>query len=413
MEFKGVTLTAEVADEEAARETGLKFRKSLGHNEGMLFVFADSQPRNFWMKDTPIPLSIAFLDGQGAILNLEEMEPNTETFHSSTGPAQYALEMNKGWFTAHGAQPGDRIPGVLDAPPDREAAQKPPYSLDAFQLAWGKSQVKQMLKDRPEMASYVREGDDLWNWTVRQFAGEYIKGGVQWDSSNPSGDWDSIADGANPTKGKKACIQVSPNHASKTLNAGKLKTGPILWWEMAQELGNLRNRPIFDAINSDAKAGRFGRTDYAFECMAVEDIVTNHYGHEFFYDVWSPNCQKLSLKPMDQDFTDHMGPSVGDGWSREDFVKAFQDVPKPNADQGQTDFQKFIAKDLANHYKWYVALYDKYAPDVFTKKGLPIPPDKPSEETEKKFLDEIAPPVPTSTITPKDLKAMDSIPPPP
>ncbi len=413
LEVKGTTVTAEVANETADREMGLRFRKSLGKDEGMLFVFAAPQTLNFWMKDAPTPLGIAFLDEKGTILSLDEMEPNTETVHPSKGPAQFALEMNKGWFAAHGAQPGDQVAGILNAPPDAESSQKPPYTLDAFQLAWGKSQLQQMLKDRPAMAKYMKEGDGLWGWTVRQFAGEYAKGGVQWDPANPRGDFDSMAEGANPSKGRKAYIQDSPNYAIKTFHAGKPKTGMVLWWEAALELCNLQNRPLFDAIDGEARAGRIGRTDYAFEMMAAEDLVTNRNAYHFFYDVWKPNCEKLSLRPMDDDFTGRFGSTVSDGGSQGNFLEAFKNQLKPNTAPGQTDFKNLVAQDFAHHYQWYVSIYDKYAPDVFTKKGLPIPPDKPSEEIEKKFLDQIAPVAPTPTVSAEDKKAMDSIPPPP
>lgn len=413
LSLRGIPITAEVANEGAARTTGLRLRKSLGKNEGMLFVFAVPQPLSFWMKDTTLPLSIAFLDEKGTILSLDEMEPLSETPHSPKGLAQFALEMNKGWFTANGAKPGDRIDGVLDAPPDREADEKPPYALDAFQLAWGKAQLQQMLKDRPAMAPYVKEGDDLWDWTVRQFAGQYLKEGVEWDPGNPGGDFDSTAVGPNPSKGRKAFIQISPNYAIKTFHTGKPKTGPVLWWEAALEFCNLQNRYLFDSIDADARAGRIGRTDDAFEYMAVEDIVTNRNAYRFFYNVWVPNCRKLSLKPMDEDFAGRFGSTVGAGWDREDFARAFKNILKPEPDPGSTDYQKFIVKDFLNHYHWYLSLYDKYAPDVFTKKGLPIPPAGPSEEVEKKFLDQIAPVVPTHTVSAEDRKAMDELPPPP
>jgi uncharacterized membrane protein (UPF0127 family) len=105
-------IRAEVASTDPMREKGLMFRHSLGGNQGMVFLFDDSQQECMWMKNTLIPLSVAFMDEQGRILNIEDMAPQTETNHCSRGGARYALEMNLGWFTAHGVRPGMTIQGI-------------------------------------------------------------------------------------------------------------------------------------------------------------------------------------------------------------------------------------------------------------------------------------------------------------
>jgi uncharacterized membrane protein (UPF0127 family) len=115
----GKSITVEVANTIGTRQQGLMFRNSLGKDNGMLFVFPDSLPRNFWMKNATIPLSIAFLDSQGVILNIvDEMKPLTDTLYPSQGNAQFALEMTTGWFKAEGIKPGAAIPEVLKAPQD-------------------------------------------------------------------------------------------------------------------------------------------------------------------------------------------------------------------------------------------------------------------------------------------------------
>jgi uncharacterized protein len=106
----------EVANQEATRETGLMFRHEMDWDNGMLFVFDDSAQRYFWMKNTLIPLSIAFIDDKGTILNILEMPPQTEQTFPSYGPAKFALEMNAGWFTKNGLKAGDVVEGVLTAP---------------------------------------------------------------------------------------------------------------------------------------------------------------------------------------------------------------------------------------------------------------------------------------------------------
>jgi uncharacterized membrane protein (UPF0127 family) len=120
LSIKGHKLMAEVATTEAERAKGLMNRFSLQPDHGMLFVFKQPQPQAFWMKNTYVPLSIAFVDAGGRILNIEDMAPRTENPHPSRGLALYALEMRKGWFAAHGIEAGDRVEGVEKSPPARE-----------------------------------------------------------------------------------------------------------------------------------------------------------------------------------------------------------------------------------------------------------------------------------------------------
>ena len=91
-------------------------RERLGANRGMLFVFPDLDRPCMWMKNTLIPLSVAFLDEQGAVINIEDMAPQTETGHCAKAPARFALEMTQGWFRSHGISAGGRIQGVERAP---------------------------------------------------------------------------------------------------------------------------------------------------------------------------------------------------------------------------------------------------------------------------------------------------------
>jgi uncharacterized membrane protein (UPF0127 family) len=105
-------LVAEVAATPQQREIGLMHRFSLKPDHGMVFVFATSEPLGFWMRNTYIPLSIAFIGANGAILNIEDMAPQDDSTHWSTGAAQYALEMRKGWFAEHGIRAGDRVEGL-------------------------------------------------------------------------------------------------------------------------------------------------------------------------------------------------------------------------------------------------------------------------------------------------------------
>jgi uncharacterized membrane protein (UPF0127 family) len=112
-------LKVEVAADDAQRERGLMFRKSLPREEGMLFVFDDPGYYAMWMKNTLIPLSVAFVDRHGVILNIADMEPQTLDTHIAAGPALYAIETNKGWFAAHRIAAGDKVTGLPNASPNR------------------------------------------------------------------------------------------------------------------------------------------------------------------------------------------------------------------------------------------------------------------------------------------------------
>ena len=105
-------LSVEVASTPGTRETGLMDRFSLQSDHGMLFVFEAPQPLAFWMKNTYIPLSIAFVDRNGRILNIEDMRPQDEATHWSKGQALYAIEMRQGWFAARGIAAGDVVTGL-------------------------------------------------------------------------------------------------------------------------------------------------------------------------------------------------------------------------------------------------------------------------------------------------------------
>jgi uncharacterized membrane protein (UPF0127 family) len=109
-------IEAEVAANDPHRAQGLMHRRSMPANHGMLFVFAQAARHCMWMRHTYLPLSVAFLDEQGRILNIEEMQPETEDNHCAVKDARFALEMNRGWFSAKGIKAGARIGGVDKSP---------------------------------------------------------------------------------------------------------------------------------------------------------------------------------------------------------------------------------------------------------------------------------------------------------
>jgi uncharacterized membrane protein (UPF0127 family) len=105
-------IRAEVAADMGTRSRGLMFRQSLAPNAGMVFVFDEASLHCMWMKNTLIPLSVAFLDERGTIINIENMAPQTEETHCAARPARYALEMDRGWFATRGIKPGTKLGGM-------------------------------------------------------------------------------------------------------------------------------------------------------------------------------------------------------------------------------------------------------------------------------------------------------------
>ncbi|NJD89839.1 MAG: DUF192 domain-containing protein [Betaproteobacteria bacterium] len=108
----GHALRVEVAATVEQRMQGLMFRTKLGADDGMLFVFDEPGYHSMWMKNTPLPLSVAFVDGEGRILNILDMEPQTLDSHYAAGPARFAIETHKGWFARRGIKAGDKVTGL-------------------------------------------------------------------------------------------------------------------------------------------------------------------------------------------------------------------------------------------------------------------------------------------------------------
>ena len=109
-------IEAEVAADAQNRQVGLMNRKTMPTQRGMLFVFTEKNTHCMWMRNTFIPLSVAFLDEDGVIINIEDMQPQTENNHCAKVPARFALEMNLGWFAQRAIKPGSKLNGLAKAP---------------------------------------------------------------------------------------------------------------------------------------------------------------------------------------------------------------------------------------------------------------------------------------------------------
>ena len=112
-------IEAEIAATSDSRQVGMMQRTIMPPQRGMLFVFPEVAKHCMWMRNTLLPLSVAFLDESGRIINVEDMQPKTENNHCSIRPARYALEMNLGWFRSRGLGAGLAITGIEKAPSGR------------------------------------------------------------------------------------------------------------------------------------------------------------------------------------------------------------------------------------------------------------------------------------------------------
>ena len=105
-------IRAEIAQSPDEHSIGLMFRTAMGTNEGMLFAFEQPAQQCFWMKNTLLPLSVAFVSDDGSIVNIDAMKPQTLDSHCSAKPVRFVLEMNEGWFAKRGIKPGTRLRGA-------------------------------------------------------------------------------------------------------------------------------------------------------------------------------------------------------------------------------------------------------------------------------------------------------------
>lgn len=106
-------IDAQVAMTPDQRQIGLMQRKDMAQHEGMIFVFEQASQQCFWMKNTILPLTAAFVADDGTIVNMADMKPQTTDSHCSTQPVRYVLEMNKGWFAKKGIKPGSKLAGPI------------------------------------------------------------------------------------------------------------------------------------------------------------------------------------------------------------------------------------------------------------------------------------------------------------
>jgi uncharacterized membrane protein (UPF0127 family) len=109
-------IDAQIAQTPEERQIGLMFRAQMPQAEGMIFIFEEPSKQCFWMKNTILPLTAAFIADDGTILNLADMKPQTTETHCSAKPVRFVLEMNQGWFAKKGIKAGSKLKGVMFQP---------------------------------------------------------------------------------------------------------------------------------------------------------------------------------------------------------------------------------------------------------------------------------------------------------
>ncbi len=263
------------------------------------------------------------------------------------------------------------------------APHEPPYRLFPENFSWGEYQVEKMLRDRPVMAKYVQKGDKVWGWTVRQFAGEWIKGGIEWDPTDPKPLWDAMyygADGIN-----KARVQVTALSAMRHFHFGKPKEGPELWYDLVFELCNVQGFEKKREINHLADTEKIGEEEYCFRAYLEEAVDTRQKVRHFFMDLWVPNCKRLSLYPWDEfmKYADNVGVPV---WTSREFMNKYFSVDYTHPVK-RNGFQE----DFCYHHEFYKKQYEDQVVPLLKSSLTPIPTPMTLPDLRKKLAVELPP----------------------
>ncbi len=286
------------------------------------------------------------------------------------------MRRNSIWFKAG-------LLGILLFPFQSCSRHEPPYRLFSENFTWGEYQVEKMLRDRPVMAKYVQKGDKVWNWTVRQFAGEWTKGGIEWDPSDPNPLWDAMyygADGVN-----KALVQVSALSALKHFHFGKPKEGPELWCDLVFELCNLQVIEKYGEIKQLADMGKIGEEEYCFRAYLEEELDTRQEVRHFFMDLWVPNCNRLSLYPWDEfmKFDHNVGVPV---WTSREFMNNYFSI-----DYSHPVKRNAFQEDFCYHHEFYKNQYENQVVPLLKKNKISIPTPMTMPDLKKKLSAELPP----------------------
>jgi hypothetical protein len=168
-------------------------------------------------------------------------------------------------------------------------------NLSPEYLNWGEKQLEKMLHDRPLMAPYVKKRDPLWNWTVRQFAGEWVQGGVEWDASEIN--YESASCG--PRGDHKAKLLAPTKSSYKNFHKDQAKTGSWLWVDVIQEFCNLKRDDLIVQLDRKTLMERTGPEEYAYQRAMISGVICWPQTVDLLKHLWVPNCKTLNQEPWD------------------------------------------------------------------------------------------------------------------
>jgi hypothetical protein len=232
-----------------------------------------------------------------------------------------------------------------------------PQELSQERKQWGEKQLKQMLKDRPAMAGYVTQGDDLWDWTAAQFAGQTSGIEGKWDNGNPEPLWDAAT--SFLPKDPRFNIFVTNKftgpwtlaHHCPQLN-GTPKPGDMLWYQAIFELFNSQKLSRFLKVVQRGMLGEINREEFILEIDTVEED-TRTQATNFYFNSFIPHCQKKSLPYRDGIL--------------DEFVRAGQKAVALPEDRIN---DLFIKKENDDHYQYFGFLYDSSILPCLSKKSV-------------------------------------------
>jgi len=257
------------------------------------------------------------------------------------------------------------FPGLCSAATVSASDGSPTFKLTRTQMKWGERQLKRLLTDRPGMGKYVQRGDPVWNWTVRQFAGEHVEGGIEWNPKDPNPLWDAMHTRA--TKDRKAYIQVTDRYVADMYRPGEEKSGPALWFQTVFELCCFATMDQFDEVNTLAKNGVIGAEEYAFRKMFIEAVDVRGRVHRFWNELWIPNCRRRSLQAEDEFIVGYPKSGIP-AWPPDRFTKRHFGELELTGDAAKAN-----REDLDFHIRFFVDQYNNDFVPWLKERGVPTP----------------------------------------
>jgi len=231
------------------------------------------------------------------------------------------------------------------------------------------------------MAKYARKGDKVWDWTVRQFAGEWVPGGIEWDASDPVTFWDSVCYPA--ADGKKARLQVTALSALKNFHYMEPKAGDELWYYTVFELVNFEMHQKIDQVNNDAHQGKIDGEEYSFRIYMIECTDTRTRVIAFFRDLWAPNCKEMGIDPWDEFTRTRLNIKVP-VFTPQQFLDRYFKVDYSPTSQPSSRDESFVF-----HHNFYLHHYETVILPRMNSQGITPPAPMTLAELKQKMTAEL------------------------